>query len=78
MGKAAKVKEESKRMSVVMDWIKFDKTHVNTPSFGHLTQAFARQQLPSIQLMRTTGNTRGASTENCFENLNLSSGDGLQ
>ena len=76
--KAAKIKEESRLLSVVMDWLEFDEKHVNTPTFGDLTQAFARQQLPSIQRVITGYITRDASIENCVQNLNHSSGDGLQ
>ena len=55
--KATKIKEESKLLSVVMDRLKYDQTNVNAPAFRDLTQAFAQQQLPSIQRLRTGGNT---------------------
>ena len=41
--KTAKIKDVSRLLSVVMDWLEFDKKHVNTPAFGNLTQALARQ-----------------------------------
>ena len=75
---AAKIKEVSKLLSVVRDWLEFDEKLVDTPAFSNLTQVFARQHLPSIQCMRTSDITQDASLENCVENLNLSSGDGLQ
>ena len=39
--KAAKIKEESRLLSVVMDWLKYDEKHVNTPAFRDLSQAAA-------------------------------------
>ena len=39
--KAAKIKEESKLLSVVVDWPKYDKRFVNTPAFRDFTQALA-------------------------------------
>ena len=53
MEKAAKIKEESKLMSVVMAWCEYDERLVNTPAFGDLTQAVARHQQPSIQRMKS-------------------------
>ena len=61
-----------------MDWLNFDERLVVTPAFGELTQAKARQQQPSIQRMRTGTIARDASIENCVQNLNLNTGDGLQ
>ena len=78
MEKSAKIKEELRLLSVVTDWLNYNEKHVNTPAFGDLTQAFARQQLPSIQRVITDYITRDASIENCVQNLNLSSDDGLQ
>ena len=75
MEKAKKIKEESKLLSVVMDWLEFDEL-VITPAFGDLTQAKARQLEPSIQRIRTGSIARDASLENCVNNLNLSPRDG--
>ena len=69
--KVARIKEESKLMSVVIDWLEYDANNVKTPAFGDLTQAFARHQLPSIQSVITGGTTREGSLENCVNNLNL-------
>ena len=73
--KAKKIKEESKLLSVVMDWLEYDELAI-TPAFGDLTQAKARQLEPSKQRIRTGGIARDASLENCVNNLNLSPSDG--
>ena len=77
MEKAAKIKEESRLLSVMIDWPGYDEKYVNTPAFGNLTQALARQHQPSIQCMRTGDITRDASIDKYVQNLNLSSVDGL-
>ena len=61
MEKAKKIKEESKLLSAVMDWLKTDKKLATTPAFGDLTQAKARQLEPSIQRIRTCSIARDAS-----------------
>ena len=38
--KAAKIKEESRFLSVTMDLIEYDEKHVETPAFSNLIQAF--------------------------------------
>ena len=43
---ASKIKEESKLLSVVMDWLEFDEAFAITPAFGDLTQAKARPLEP--------------------------------
>ena len=78
MKKAAKIKEESRLSSVMVDWLEYDEKHVNTPAFGNLTQALARQHQHSIKRVRTGDITRDASIEKYVQNLNLSSDDGLQ
>ena len=45
MEKAAKMKEESKLMSVVMDWLKCGETNVITPAF--VIVVARRQDVPS-------------------------------
>ena len=67
MEKAAKIKEESKLQSAIMEWLDYDKRLFNTPAFGDLTQAKARQ----LQHVRTGGIPRDASIENCVQNFNL-------
>ena len=75
--KAAKIKEESKILSTVMDWLEFDDAVVaNTPAFDDWTQAKSRQLIPSIQRVRTGSIARDASIENCVQNLNLRPGEG--
>ena len=37
--KAAKIKEKSKFISAVMDWLEFDERLANTPAFRDMTQA---------------------------------------
>ena len=39
--KAAKIKEESRLLSVMIDWPGYDEKYVNNPAFGNLTQALA-------------------------------------
>ena len=75
--KVAKIKEESKILSVVVNWLEYDKSFVNTPEFCDQTLALARQHEPSKQRLRTGVITRDASIDNCVQNLNLSSGDGI-
>ena len=56
--KAKKIKEESKLLSAVMDWLEHDENFAITPAFCDLTLAKARQLEPSIQCIRT-GNVPG-------------------
>ena len=72
-----RIKEESKLLSVIMDWLNIDERLAITPAFSYLTQAKARQLQPSIQRLRTGVIARDASIEKCLQNLNLSSVDGL-
>ena len=41
--KAAAIKEESKLMSTVFQWLSEDETHAITPLYGYLTKVVARQ-----------------------------------
>ena len=77
MEKAKQIKEESKLLSAVMDWLEFEENLSITPAFGDLTQAKSRQLKPSMQRIRTGRIARDASIENCVENLNLSPSDNL-
>ena len=57
----AKIKEKSKILSTVMDWLEFgDGFAANTPAFGDWTQAVARQLTPSIQGVKTGSIVRDA------------------
>ena len=76
--KARKIKEESKLLSAVMDWLEANENLAITPAFGDLTQAKARQLEHSKQRIRTGSIARDVSLENCVENLNLSPRDDLQ
>ena len=71
MERAKKIKEESKLLSAVMDWLEHDENFAITPAFGDLTLAKARQLEPSIQCIRTGSIARDASLENSVNNLNL-------
>ena len=61
MEKAKQIKQESKLLSAVMDWLEADEKLAITPAFGDLTQAKARQLEPSIQRIRTCSIARDAS-----------------
>ena len=74
--KAAQIKEESKLLSAIIDWLNYDERFVITPAFGDITQAKAQQLEPSIQRVRTGSIAQDASIENCVQNLNLRPGDG--
>ena len=50
--KAAKIKEESRLLSVVIDWLEYDTNHVNTTTFSDQTQALVQLQQPCIQCER--------------------------
>ena len=76
--KARKIKEESKLLSAVMDWLEADENLAINPAFGDLSEAKARQLEPSKQRIRTGSTARDASLENCVENLNLRPSDNLQ
>ena len=72
--RAQAIKEESKLMSSVFQWLSDDHTNANTPAYGDLTTVIARQLEPSKRRIRTGGNTRDAGLENIV-NLDLN-GDG--
>ena len=69
--KAAAIKEESKLMSAVYQWLSGDDTNANIPAFGDLTTVIARQLELSKRRGKTGGNTRDADLENIVYNLNL-------
>ena len=75
LNQANAIKEESKLMSPVFQWLSGDNTHAITPAFGDLTTVIARQLEPSKRRIRTGGNTRDAGLENIVSNLDLN-GDG--
>ena len=62
--RAQAVKEESKLMSSVFQWLSEDNSNANTPAYGDLTTVIARQLEPSKRRIRTGGNTRDAGLEN--------------
>ena len=72
--RAQAIKEESKLMSSVFQWLSDDHTNAITPAYGDLTTVIARQLEPSKRRIRTGGNTRDAGLENIV-NLDLN-GDG--
>ena len=55
--RAQAIKEESKLMSSVFQWLSDDHTNANTPAYGDLTTVIARQLEPSKRRIRTGGNT---------------------
>ena len=55
--------------------LEHDERNVDTPVFGNLAQAFARQRKPSIQRVRTGGNTRDADSSKRLKHPRIKIGE---